>query len=156
MKNLKNNIKIIFENTESLEIPIKNIGHFRISNIKEHISSTARSIEKYKTGENLFLEIDKEGNIPFKNLLNEEELTFDRLLEFNDICAIIINIDDKKEEIELPYDGPIEEINELQKTYLSKNGNLYIVIDKEKNIEDVFNKTIIDGTKYKIFKKDIF
>lgn len=153
---LKNEIELIFENTESVKIPIKNIGQMKMSGIKEGISSNARSIETYKYADYLYLEIDKKGNIPFKNLLGEEELTFDRLLQCNDICIIDIEIEGKKEEILLPYDGPIDEINSLQKTYLSKNGNLYIVIDKEKQVFDIFEEKAINSPKYKIFEKDIY
>ena len=154
-----NKIEIFFENTEVLELDINDIGFFRVSNIKTNISSNYRFINMYKCCDFFAIEIKKEGNKYYTSLGDSKELIFDRLLAYNDIVGITIEYKDKeeiiKEEIEVPYTGEMDEINESQKTYLSKNGNLYIVIDGEKNldIEDVFNMNLINQPKYKILTK---
>lgn len=156
---LINNIEIYFENTESLKIDLNDIGIFKILNIKTNISSNYRFIEMKKYCDFMAIEIKKEGNKYFENLSGKKELIFDRLLAYNDIVGISIEYKNKeeiiKEDIIVPYTGEIVEINKSQKTYLSKNGNLYIVIDEEENLDiaDIFDIDRINNPKYKVSSK---
>lgn len=155
MHKLINKITFILENTEAIDIPIKNIGQFRLRDVKEHFTSNARFIEKYKTSKLFAIEISKDANVPFKNLANEEELPFDRLLYCPDIVGIEVEYQDGiKEEISVPWGGDSDEINDYQKTFLSEAGNLYIVIHKKLKIKDIFDLERINRETYKIFPKD--
>lgn len=133
-------IDIIFENCETITIFPTDIGVFSIENIIEYITRDAvNSISKYKKSSLVVIEIfAKRINSEYSpfGILSEKMLLKDRF-QCNDITGFEIRFSDNStEEILVEYNG--NEVNEYQKTLLGENGNLYIVISKDKNISDFF------------------
>ena len=100
------------------------------------------------------IEIHKDANkeryqFDQNHIENFKQMTFDRFKEYGDITSIQFELEeDYVEEEQVPrreyhdyyvdWTGDSEYTNNAQKTYLSKEGNLYIVIAEGKNIEDFF------------------
>lgn len=165
-------IEFVFENCDSIKIEGKYIGDFLIDNLKTSIKRIAcNSIEKIDVAKTVAIEIHKDANkercqFDQDHIENFKQMTFDRFKAYGDITSIQFELEeDYVEEGQLPrrecYDyyvdwtGDSEYTNEAQKTYLSKEGNLYIAIADEKNIEDFFDLEEIEDEDYMDFHFDM-
>lgn len=165
-------IEFIFENCDSIRIEGKYIGDFLVDNLTTSIKRIAcNSIEKMDVANTVAIEIHKDANkerYPFgrSNIEYFKEMTFDRLKSYEDITSIQFELEeDYVKEGQSPrreyYDyyvswtGDNEYVNEAQKTYLSKSGNLYVVIADKKNIEDFFCLEDIEDEEYVDFHFDM-
>lgn len=156
MKHIRK-IDIILENCECITLDAKYFGEFMLEGINEHIRRIAsNSISKSKYANEVAIEIFKEANnveySPFGS--NKTSKIFDRLTQYNDITSFRVyygneeDIKDKKrkkdeekeeyEDIYISWYGDSDNENESQISYISSQGNLYIVIAKDKNIDDYF------------------
>lgn len=153
-------IEFVFENCECFEIESKHFGMFQMSNIQTKIMRIAcNAINKFQTAHSIALEIFSEANIdynPFGSV--EVNKKFDRLLAWRDITSIILHYDDNSEEsyyvdYNEEYEGALGAENLNQHTYKSKLGNLYIVIEKDKNIDDYFDSQEIESEESMNFSK---
>lgn len=142
MKDVKK-IEIIFENCEYIEFTPKDFGIFLLDDITTSISRIAcNSISELKHAKTVALEIfdtklDSTYN-PF-GIQDKAQTVKKRFALCDDITSIHITfVDDSKQEYYVEW-GEDEYTNEYQKTELGKNGNLYIVIGKDKNISDFFD-----------------
>lgn len=166
-------IEFIFENCDSIRIEGKYIGDFLVDNLTTSIKRIAcNSIEKMDVANTVAIEIHKDANkerYPFgrSNIEYFKEMTFDRLKKYGDITSIQFELEEDyvkegEESRREYYDyyttwfGDSEYENEAQKTYLSKSGNLYIVIADKKNIEDFFCLDDIEDEKYMDFNFNMY
>ena len=161
-------IEFIFENCDSIKIEGKYIGYFLVDDLETSIKRIAsNSIEKMDSANIIAIEIHKDANkeryaFGQNHIEDFKEMTFDRFKKYGDITSIQFELEEDyvkegEESRREYYDyyttwfGDSEYENEAQKTYLSKSGNLYIVIADKKNIEDFFCLEDIEDEKYMDF-----
>lgn len=154
-------IELILENCEVIRIDGKYIGDFDIDNIKESICRQGCNyIKRMKKCECFYISVYRDANIEktvefTMGTLSEKAKPFKRLTEYDDITQIIIYFNDGKEEIiYVPWDEESEYRNVYQKTCVSDKGDLYILINKELNIENIWELSEIndeDDFKWKMF-----
>ena len=144
-----------------MKIDGKYIGYIIADDIKTCIKRNGcNAVNKLDFANTVAIEIHKDANkeryafgiedIDFK------EHVFDRLRKYEDIVDVQIELYDDYEEngevsvyrylVDWTSESDFE--NPAQKTYLSKCGNLYIVISGEKDITDFFDIDDIDDDEY--------
>ncbi|MDE7425727.1 MAG: hypothetical protein K2N51_18870 [Lachnospiraceae bacterium] len=165
-------IEFVFENCDSIKIEGKYIGDFLVDDLEKSIKRIACNlIEKIEVANTIAIEIHKDANkerYQFNQTQYEDfkQMTFDRLKEYADITSIQFELEeDYVEEGQVlcreyynyyvDWSGDSEYTNEAQKIYLSKDGNLYIVIADGKKLEDFFNLEEIDDGEYIDFHFDM-
>jgi len=165
-------IEFILENCDSIVVDGKYIGYFDVSDIKSSISRIAcNSIARMDVANTVVIETHNDANKK-RHLFEcdefEEESTFDRLCA-GDVTRIMFDlidefppVDSREQKIE-HYDYYVDWVgcndddseNKAQTTYVSDLGNLYLVISKEKSVEDFFNKEEINDKDYVDFTFDM-
>lgn len=158
-------ITFVLENCDEITIDGKHTGIFVVDDIKTSIERVAcNAILKMKIPKTFVIEIHKDANV-MRNAFGCNELkkqsVFERFLEWQDVTQIEFTLYDAySEEPENPEtekyhfwldwedNGINEDANINQKTYVSKNGHLYLVVSKDKSIEDMFDKEWIDNEDY--------
>lgn len=132
------------------------IGNFLVSDIETSIKrTTCNSIDRIEVANTIVIEIHKDANkiryeFDQSDMESFKQMTFDRLQRYGDITSIQFELE--KNHVEEEQSSQIEfynyhvnwtkdskYTNAAQKTYLSRNGNLYLVISDVKNIEDFFD-----------------
>lgn len=168
---MEGNIKKIileFENCDSVEIPGRYLGIFRMKGIKTSIGRMACNfIGKHTIANHVFMEIFSEANKMYKPFGQFENMKiFDRITS-NDITHITLIYDgenvaeDGEQEIYVvPYDegkneGILGAPNIFQKVYLSKLGNLYMVISPKIKLKHVFPKKLVDNEEWINMRKSL-
>lgn len=140
---LVKSIDLVFENCEVISFDLKVLGAFLIDDIHPNIRNLGcNAIGKMLCADTVVLEIFKEGNAEY-HPFQESTHKFDRILNSKDITQITVKYQDGEEDYWVQYKGVYS--NEYQKNYLSKQGNLYIVIGKGKKLHQFFDKNMIDG-----------
>lgn len=129
-------ITFVFENCESLELPIKYFGIVSIDDIQSCIRRIAvNSTKKIQIANDIFLEIFGEANKEFDWEINYYR--FERIMKYRDIVYLDIKYEDGDvESIYVDYDSTCSERNKNQDTWVSQLGNLYISISKRKIVND--------------------
>lgn len=150
-------ITFTLENCDQVTIDGKYIGDFYVNDIEQEIRRIAcNSIMKIDTAREFAIEIHKNANKEHLELGCESFKTtvFD-VLARGDITSIEFELEEqyvedgkipKKEYYDYYVDwcGESDYINEAQKSYISKPGHLYLVIDKNSKIYYYFDKEEID------------
>lgn len=161
-------IEFVFENCDSIKIEGKYIGDFLVDNLKTSIKRIAcNSIEKIDVANTVAIEIHKDANkeryqFDQEHIENFKQMTFDRFKEYGDITSIQFELEENYVEegqvtcreyydYYVDWTGDSEYTNEAQKTYLSKEGNLYIVIADGTDIEEFFDLEAIEDKDYMDF-----
>lgn len=159
-------ITFILENCDYVTIDGKYIGDFIVEDIDTSVRRIAcNAICKMVSASIIAIEIHKDANKKrnqFGCFVAPEgfsQMTFDTLSMYNDITEIKFELEDEyhpDEPVEsyeyyTDWTGDSDYTNEAQKTYISKDGNLYIVIADGKQIEDFFDKEDIDDKDYMDF-----
>ncbi|MBQ6521006.1 MAG: hypothetical protein IJI14_20050 [Anaerolineaceae bacterium] len=148
-------IELVLENCECITFQRNVIGRFILDHIKTIVARMAmNSITEYKVAGTLAVEIFSEGNedyCPF-GFAEDKTTKFGRLSSFNDLSGIEVHYDDGTSDyylLEYDEEPGLENIigapNINEKQYISKPGNLYIVVDKTKDIKDYFEQDEIEG-----------
>lgn len=122
MINLKGikSVNIVYENCEVFSIPIEHINLYGLNN------------EVYKTLEKINLIIKKGADNSKYLRLETNRKPFERTLAYNDIVSIYFKYEDGTEEkINVYWQGDDDYDNPAQKSYIDKDGNLVIEIEKE-------------------------
>jgi hypothetical protein len=161
MKGLKQ-IEIGFENCETITISKNMIGRFSLDDIRPVIRRIAcNAINKYWVAGEVQMEIFRCGNQKYKPFGQlEEQDMLERLSEYKDITSIDILYEDGTTESYLvdydegEYEGCLGAENINEHIYISDLGNIYVVISKDKKIEDFFGNEINDN-KVVEFRKDM-
>lgn len=158
-------LELCFENCDSIIIDGQNIGNIQILDIEEKIfRSACNYISHIKTCKYFYVEfnhsanvIDYELGIPDKD--NQYKI-FDRIIKYKDIVSIIVTLIDKKTNNESQIDLYVdyqekEEFKNIigssninQSVYISKLGDLYLLITKDKDIFNVIDKDKVDNKTY--------
>lgn len=166
-------IEFIFENCDAIKIEGKYIGDFLVDDLETSIERIAcNSIQKMDTVNTVAIEIHKDANkkrykFGQRYIENFKEMTFDRFETYGDITSIQFELEeDYVEEGQKPHReyyeyyvnwiGDNEYENDAQKTYLSKSGNLYIVIADKKNIENFFCLEDIENEEHMDFHFNMY
>lgn len=161
------NITLVFENCDSITIEGKYIGDMIVDDLRSSFKKLGSDmINKIDVANVFAVEIHKEANkerYEFNQTGNEalQQMTFDRLKEYKDITSIKLELEEsgiegRESRVELyeywvNWVGEIDEHNEAQTNYLSKDGHLYIVIADGKGIEDFFTMETINDSDYMKF-----
>lgn len=149
-------IELYFENIDSIKIEGKYIGYFLVDDLKTSIQRIAcNSIDKMDIANMFAIEIHKDANkerYQFDQVYTEKfkQMTFDRIKKHADITSIEFELEEdyvaegqiscvEHYSYYVHWTGDSEYTNEAQKTYLSKDGNLYIVIADKQEISDIFD-----------------
>lgn len=171
MKEIKD-LYFTLENCEEIHIPKNSIGDLHIGGLREVINRIAcNSISKYSVADEFAIELYRDSGINYTTeglFLFDEDITkksemdhvFDRLTNFKDITQVIVKFeDDSSEEYDVNYHEEDAEAlgsdNRNEKVYVSELGNLYIVIEAGKTIEDYFKMDEINDKEYVDFLKDM-
>ncbi|MCM3387212.1 hypothetical protein M3649_03585 [Ureibacillus chungkukjangi] len=147
-------IDIVLENCEVIVIPRNEIGEFSLSGVEKVYSRIAsNSISDYLFAKSFYIEIHKDANTldnVDENFREFGELPFDRLTKHHDITHVdLIFEDGSNEYICVDWSGESEYINDSQTTYHSaENGSLFIVVDRDKTVDDVFGSSLNDEEAY--------
>lgn len=166
------NITFTFENCDRITIDGKYVGDFLVDDLKTYFVRVASNcISKNKVANTFAIEIHKDANKErhqFNQIQLEvyKQMTFDRF-KCRDITSIEFELEERYvEEDEIPcvehYDywvdwvGESEYENNAQTNYINKEGNLYIVIAKDKGIEDFFDMDEINDEEWTNFKFSMY
>lgn len=162
-------ITFVLENCDTVTVDGKYIGDFYVGKIESEIRRIAcNSIIRMDTAKEIAIEIHKDANKEHLEFGCESFKTtvFEALTRYSDITSIQFELEEQYvEDGEVPvkeyYDylvnwcGESDYENEAQKSYISKPGHLYLVIDKDYNIEDYFDKEEIDNNETMNFHFDM-
>ena len=170
-------IEIGLENCEVITIDGKYIGDFDVYNICTNISRMGCNyIGKAKSCDSFIIEIYRDANVvnnPFGTEDDNDGKIFERIKQYNDITSVTVYYDKKDEDYNdietgesdyfyVPYqeetEGQLGSPNIYQSTYINNFGDLYIVIDKEEKIFDLFDEeeiNDIDNLNFKFGMYDI-
>ena len=162
MKEVKS-IELGFENCEIIEFPKNVLGDVIFDNFSFQVKRVAsNSISKSNFVDTVVLEIFKEGDVDYAPFGFEDDKIskFKRVMAYRDITSVTIKYEDDSEEFYwVDYhtiNDNLGEESDYQKSYISDLGNLYVVIDKEKDIEDFFDKEEINDEDVISFRKEMY
>jgi len=146
----------------------KYIGDFLVDEIKTSFKRIAcNAIIRFDTAHVIAIEIHKDANkerssFDFWDCHDfHKHMIFDRFFEWADVTHIDFTLENG-DGIENNYSytvnwvGDSDMENDAQHSYMSKNGNLYIVISDGKNIEDYFDFEMIDDSEYMDFQFEMY
>lgn len=151
-------ITLCFENCDQITIDGKYVGNFLVDDIHTSIQRIGcNAINRLNVANIFAIEIHKDANKERCSFgcVGDSELTFDRLTAYCDITRVEFDlIDDFAEDGQDPdvehysylvdWVGDSDDENEAQKTYISKAGYLYIIVAKNKSIQDFFELETIN------------
>ncbi len=156
-------IEFTFENCESFEISVKYIGRLMIDTFERTIERVAcNAVLELITARNVQMEIFSEADEPYATFGVKEKTKFQRLTDWNDITHLALKFSDGSEDyIGVLYDegedaGKLGACNIRQTQMISKLGNLYLVIDDEKKVDDVFPADYINDEHEINFSKEMY
>ena len=145
------NLTFVLENCEHITVKGNTIGSFDIMGIEKVIRRVAcNEIGKYEVANSVAIELFPEADTKYNSFGEVSKSTaFKRLSEYADITGIEIEYENGEiESFLVDYDtGEYDYLgadNINQKTYISTQGNLYILIDTKKALFDVFPKDEIE------------
>lgn len=157
-------ITFVFENCDSITIDGKYVGYFLVDDIRTYFARMAiNHVGKGETAETFAIEIHKDANkerCEF-GIKEYKQMTFDRF-KGCDITSIQFTLEEQYvEEGKIPHTESYDYYvswtsdsdynNNAQSNYISKDDNLYVVISKDKKIEDFFDLEEIDDSDYADF-----
>ena len=157
MKHIKS-IEFVFENCESFNIDTNYFGAFLIDDIRYSIQRIAcNSIVKMAIADTMVIELFSEGDREYRPFGALEKTTiFERLQKYNDITQVIIHYEDQTEETYFANWAEGDDCeNKNQSVYRSDLGNLYIVINEEKDFATFFDTEYINDKDYIDFAKEM-
>ncbi len=161
MKNVKS-VNLILENCEVINIEPQYLGQLFLDKIRTKVYRIAmNSISRMQVVNRVAIEIFSEANVPYDSFGEEsKETIFERLTNYNDITQIELIYDDDCRDTELfivnwEDDDKCGCTNKLQKSYISKPGNLYITIGRKLKLKDVFDKEEIEDEQCMMFAKSM-
>ncbi len=167
------NLTLTFENCDRVTIDGKYIGDFLVDDLHTYFKRIAcNSIAKIDYADTIAIEIHKDANkdryqFDQTDYPDWKQKTFDRITDYNDITSIEFEMEENNvEEDAMPkiecyqyyvdWIGDSEYGNDAQTSYISSDGNMYLVIAKNKSIEDFFDMESINNAEEMDFHFDIY
>ena len=156
-------VEFILENCEMITIDGKYIGNFYLGDVSYSINRIAcNSIEELYWTNNFYISInrkaDKKENIKYTlGEINKNRNIFNRLTSYPDITSITVNFSNgKSKSFYVDWNEDDEQNNSYQKTYVNDFGDLFMVINKNKNIEDIWDLNEINDKESIDFQWDMY
>ena len=130
------------------------IGKFR----REIVRDADNTISELNYADSVAFEIFSEADKTYVPAFSDEPRTFfERIQEHKDIERIVLYFDDgTSQSYEVDYDACAHTIgsdNRNEKVYISGLGNLYVVIERGKEISDHFNLTTVNDETFMEYRK---
>lgn len=150
MKSVKE-IKLVFENTDSIKLDPRFFGEFEITNTRREVCRISNNcIATRNIAYRVKFELFREANQKHYQLgLESEETTlFDRIASGYDITSIEITHEDGTTEIYYTDYDDVDGINYNQHSYISKTGDLFVVIMSGVKLFDLFIKSECNSKKH--------
>ena len=141
-----------FENCEAMRFATKDVGVFQVDNVVRKVQRIGMNcISERQVCSNMLVELLPSANdkyMPF-GATDMEIDKYARIQRYDDIVSCVIHYDNgEAEEIYLPWrEEDVQDCNVYQKTYLSKNGALYVYVG-EGDIRDQLNLEEIEDPSY--------
>lgn len=158
-------VDLVLENCEVITIEGKYIGDFYLGDIRQEIARMAcNHIGIEEICHSFYMEIHKDAS---KNVCSLDTATniFKRLRAYSDITGVTVRLYDQyaeepEEDIEkhylLHWGGDSEYENEYQKSLVANTGWLYLVVEKDKTIADVFDLDLINDEEHAEFVASMY
>jgi hypothetical protein len=153
-------IDLVLENCEVITIEGKYIGDFYLGDIRQEIARMAcNHIGIEEICHSFHMEIHKDASKDVDSFGRKINV-FKRLQEYNDITQVTIRLydqyaeepeDDIEKQYLLHWGGDSEYENEYQKSFVANTGWLYLVVEKDKTIADVFDLDSINDAEHADF-----
>jgi hypothetical protein len=153
-------VDLVLENCEVLTIEGKYIGDFYLGDIRQKIARMAcNHIGMEEICHSFYMEIHKDASKDV-DCFGIKTNVFERLQAYSDITQVTVRLYDQyaeepEEDVEkrylLHWGGDSEYENEYQKSLVADTGWLYIVVEKDKSIEDVFDLDSINDAEHADF-----
>lgn len=146
MGNVKS-IELVLENCEALAFQSKDVGVFSMVGVTRKIGRIAiNSISETEHADEVLLELRNTSNTLdayTTTWSDNEELPFDRIQKYADITSIVVGYEDGSEDqFYVDWNGASEYSNEYQTCGVDRFGNLYLVISRTRNVNDVFKDAL--------------
>ena len=157
-------IDFILENCEVITIEGEHIGEFNISDVEYSINRRAcNSIDEMYTANHFSISIHRDANIEENTIftmgsISDKRNKLERIANIHDVVGIDVYFNQgwfKEPKVKSFYvdwswdenDCMAEYRNRYQKTHMNQFGDLFLVIDKHKRINDVFDLVKIEDKK---------
>ena len=139
-------IELLLENCEIITVEGKHIGDLQIENIVYSINRMACNyIAERFLCQSFSMSIHRDSALNTKmeftlGEVDEERNPIQRIHDHKDIVSVHIHFSDGIEKhIYVKWDGESEYENKYQDTHINNFGDLFIVVDKDKKVKDIFN-----------------
>lgn len=143
-------LELVLENCEYIKIPTKHLANIVIEGIDIRVRRNAiNNIEKLQTASSIYLNIIKPETIKTLGLFgeaDEESLSCSkRILQYEDITSVVVVYEDNtKEEYFVDWDWDNDYLNNYQDTQIAKNGNLHVLINREKRLKEFLDDDVFE------------
>lgn len=145
-------VKIVFENVESITIKLENIRFISMNEIKESIVKVAcNSIIGMKISESIILHISAEAKEKSQTGLYED-IGMQRIMEHCDIASFEMLYNNKVIDTIYPIWTGDDYTNDSQSVVQLKNGDIIIVVDKH-NSNSSYDLYMKNNKLYEQIKK---
>lgn len=143
------NIVLVLENCEVITVERKYLGHVYMSDFKDTLSRSDKSLLKSKVVHEFAIEIHRSLiETTKKQGLYGESNPIERLLKYPDITQVEITYeDDSKDHFYIHWHEEDEYNNRYQKNKLTSFGDLYIVISEQNDTDHYFKDELIDDAE---------
>lgn len=134
-------INFIFENCESFEINEKYILFFTLDKIYPSIHYYGKGrFKKTEHADIFIIRLHSDANEEYHSfgIPTLAKNKFKRITEYNDLTSVKLTTDEGEKEYYLNWNMSNDCVNSYQKTLLTKNGDVCIVVAKDKELEDYF------------------
>lgn len=145
MSNKVKEIHLVLENCEYVVVSTKYLPQIVLSEITHEITREAmNSVSKSLKVKSAYIEIIKPDTIKVNDLFGDEEEDYvckRRIVDGGDITAIqVIYKDNSSEYYWVEWNEEDEYYNSYQKVEISKEGNLHLLIQKDKTLKQYLNE----------------
>lgn len=163
MQNNIDKVELLLENCEVITIEGKHIGEFCIDNINHRIERvTCNSIQEIHIAKHFSISIHRDANIEKSMPIDGKMKKFSRLHNCHDIVCVYVYLKQdwfKKQKVKCFYvdwyhdrnDSNTTWVNKNQKTHMNQFGDLFITVDRNRNIDDIFNLEQIEDEQHMSF-----
>lgn len=141
-------IELVLENCEVIVVEKESIGTMNLTNIHRSIRRVAtNSVSDLLQAEEVFIQISSKVNhVSSYSLSLGSGTPFERLMQYGDITAVLINYEDGSEEyIFVDWSEGCEYNNLYQSSAVNEQtGDLYLVISPKETVESFFGSLLTE------------